>query len=462
MEEIVENPNFKVEYTDKFGHVIPESQALVLRFELPYTDEGGNKIYGFFSRNTVAKGFIGVVWNKYPWMPSRINLYNRGYVDPNSLKVLSELSGEAIGSLEDLNAYIKSDLEFFNGAGYQQWQGQPVEKNKAKFIRFQTALKDKNGNDIFGWFVKQGGDFKGLIWGNESEFQEALILQRKTLIGRMVFADNHEANAFLDLLAARALEEPWSFEKKENGRHLPILRSYIQHELNRLFYEQDECKKSNKIVYNEQGTKVLFNTNLVDKFGNDIRLCGKVQSYVRKGYIVDVTFPDGGRQQLEQWGFDQNAQPEVPEFFEQVEELLFHPDWDVDLEQNRDKCEHIIEDNRNRFPEDCQGKSSQKLANDLRAAVDFAKRIAKRNYKFIIPMYYPKFHRIQLLMPIYLDCEYKEMPDFALVLTPKADGANPQNGYYVPETILGLDEVYQDARLIAKPEESWLNPKMIR
>ena len=65
-------------------------------------------------------------------------------------------------------------------------------------------------------------------------------------------------------------------------------------------------------------------------------------------------------------------------------------------------------------------------------------------------MYYPIKRRIQLLMPIYLDGSYSTRPDFALVLTPYKEGI------YVPETILGLDEVYQDARLVAKPEESWL------
>lgn len=32
---------------------------------------------------------------------------------------------------------------------------------------------------------------------------------------------------------------------------------------------------------------------------------------------------------------------------------------------------------------------------------------------------------------------------------------------YEPETILPLDAAYQNARLIAKPEESWLNPDEI-
>lgn len=47
-------------------------------------------------------------------------------------------------------------------------------------------------------------------------------------------------------------------------------------------------------------------------------------------------------------------------------------------------------------------------------------------------------------------------PDFALILTP-----DKENEYYTPETILPLDAVYQNARLIAKPDDTWLNPDTI-
>ncbi len=36
-----------------------------------------------------------------------------------------------------------------------------------------------------------------------------------------------------------------------------------------------------------------------------------------------------------------------------------------------------------------------------------------------------------------------------------------ENEIYIPETILPLDAVYQNARLIAKPDESGLNPETI-
>ena len=76
--------------------------------------------------------------------------------------------------------------------------------------------------------------------------------------------------------------------------------------------------------------------------------------------------------------------------------------------------------------------------------------------KLIVPMYRPQTGKIQLLMPIYLKGTYSSKPDFALILTP-----DKENEYYTPETILPLDAVYQNARLIAKPDDTWLNPDTI-
>lgn len=92
----------------------------------------------------------------------------------------------------------------------------------------------------------------------------------------------------------------------------------------------------------------------------------------------------------------------------------------------------------------------------LDSAIDYAVAITQRNYKFVVPMYRPQTDSIQLLMPIYLEGTFQQCPDFALVLTPDS-----KECIYTPETILPLDAAYQNARLIAKPDETWLNPENI-
>lgn len=131
-----------------------------------------------------------------------------------------------------------------------------------------------------------------------------------------------------------------------------------------------------------------------------------------------------------QSGFRDDAEPEPATFFEDVNEVIFQSSWLIDT--NFDHLSHIIEDNRARFPKEYQAKSPAEVASALEKAIELAKRMAKRNFKYIAPMYRPQKNRIQLLMPIYLNGSYKQAPDFALVLT-------PENGIYVPETILPIE-----------------------
>ena len=60
-------------------------------------------------------------------------------------------------------------------------------------------------------------------------------------------------------------------------------------------------------------------------------------------------------------------------------------------------------------------------------------------------------------MPIFLHGTYNTSPDFALVLQ-----ADPEHQMYIARTILDLETGYQNARLIAKPDESWLNPVTLK
>ena len=141
--------------------------------------------------------------------------------------------------------------------------------------------------------------------------------------------------------------------------------------------------------------------------------------------------------------------PEPAIFFTNINEVIFQPD--IEIDRNYDKFTHIIEERRERFPKEDQERDTTELARKLDNSIDDAIAIAKRNYKLVIPMYRPQEAKIQLLMPIYLSGSFTSSPDFALVL-------DLEDGIYTPETILPLDAAYQNARLITKPDELWLNP----
>lgn len=75
------------------------------------------------------------------------------------------------------------------------------------------------------------------------------------------------------------------------------------------------------------------------------------------------------------------------------------------------------------------------------------KRI-KRNYKTAIPHFYDG--KIQFLLPLCFRANKSEALG-ALVV-------NKNENIYEAHTILSLDQAYNNARLLAKPDREWLNP----
>ena len=69
----------------------------------------------------------------------------------------------------------------------------------------------------------------------------------------------------------------------------------------------------------------------------------------------------------------------------------------------------------------------------------------------VVPQYYN--NSIQFLMPIYLGTEFNGKPDFALVLSMDNSTQMP---FYRGTTILTVEMAYQNARLLAKPDNPWL------
>ncbi len=451
IDNYIKSADCQLQFLDADRKPAEEQTASILRFKLPYKDKYNGDIYGEFTRYEDKKGFIGVTWRQNSI--GCLMQYGFIHIEPSIRKIQTKLDNHYITEA-NIGGYIVGEEELLNGAGYSQKDGNPTSRKIAQFIRFKTSLMDKNGKAIYLWFTRTENGFTGIECGNENDFTQAKNNQQRFNRGRLSFESKEQCNKFLAEVASLAMKEPWDFKiHRANDVEYPILASYLEHELNRLFYEYEKLEQENKIIFNENNTKVLFNTNLLDQFGNDMRIIGDVMNIASDTYIKNPRLLKGSERELKNNGFNIGIKANPPEFFADINDIIFHSEWIVDIE-GIDKNDHIFGDRLERFPKVYQQEESSKLVRDLKSAIELAKKIAQRNYKFIVPMYYPKFHRIQLLMPIYLNGKMDGLPDFALVLT-------PDDGFYTPETILGMEEVYQDARLIAKPDETWLNPTMI-
>ena len=133
--------------------------------------------------------------------------------------------------------------------------------------------------------------------------------------------------------------------------------------------------------------------------------------------------------------------PERANYFEKPELLLFDWHYQIDVQYK-----HILEDenNKSRLPKEFL--ESNNMINIINGAIDAMKKRVSANYKLAIPQYYDG--KIQLLLPLSLMSDNKA--DVAIVVTKKGN-------VYQGHTCLTLDMAYNNARLIAKPEDNWLS-----
>lgn len=363
----------------------------------------------------------------------------------------AEMSAKDISAIADTSAHV-----YLNKFGYPADKaGLPITQENAQYLFFETGREDSEGKAIIGWFSRTNkkGVFHGVTWGTKAQLATFIRQSNMFHIDEICFERFSDGVTFLEEIAASTIPETWSFKNDATKGNYPILKSYLENIFKRLKCEMKDGK-AGKIVYSKDGKWLLFNSNLLDKFFHEVLIVVEVRKQRNGESILMNPRRVRNRSQLMTLGFDRDVKAVQPSFFENVEEVIFQPSWLID--RDFDTFSHIIEDRLARFPSEMQREASDTLARKLDDAITFAVEIAQRNYKFIVPMYRPQKNKIQLLMPIYLKGSYSSMPDFALILTP-----DKEHQMYIPETILPLNAVYQDARLIAKPDDTWLNPDTI-
>ncbi|NCU32110.1 MAG: DUF3825 domain-containing protein [Candidatus Moranbacteria bacterium] len=239
----------------------------------------------------------------------------------------------------------------------------------------------------------------------------------------------------ISFLAEKLAEkEQWDFAEASTG-HFPILKNYLEFTYRRL-------KAEKKIIFSSDNRIACFNTGLITENLEDIfaffeenKQPGKSQFFF-KAFLKksDNLFLRNFHDKI----------PEAADYFDNPASLIFNP-----------KCElipdidHIIHDNCDRFPQHLNSGDSSNLRRQLIGAIDAVKKRVKTNYKIAVPQFYRD--KIQLLLPLCLT-QGSPNPDLALVLQKLNDST------YTSRTCLTLRMAYMNARLIVKPQSSWLKP----
>ncbi len=257
------------------------------------------------------------------------------------------------------------------------------------------------------------------------------IIQVPEDIFQFAFIDS----AYFQELKKLAKPENWQNINRDSKSDYPILFNYIIFTYKRLaqLYNQDEGKTP-WIVF--ERNKAIINTGLQTSDYKRIYMLFKKASatntYLYYCYGVYAEYS------TEVMKFA--VKPLKAQYITQLSDLLYDPN--LPLIAN---TKHILSDERNveRLPDSL--KNSPLLLNTFEGALNIVKMKVEQNYRVAVPQYHAG--GIQLLLPICL--QNTETPDLVLVVSKK-------HNVYRGNTCLTLDMAYNNARLIAKPENNWL------
>ncbi|KAA6316541.1 hypothetical protein EZS27_033160, partial [termite gut metagenome] len=230
-------------------------------------------------------------------------------------------------------------------------------------------------------------------------------------------------------LKGLTMQEDWDYKQTPTG-NLPILINYIHHTFLKL-YEAKQIE--------DCGGFCIFNTGLVTE--NQEEIFGYSQKNKRPHATIPWFFK-GWRKESDRDLIKFSRLPENANYFSSPSDLIYNSNLDL-----RINIDHIITDNKQRFPEPLRNTDNYQLGNILKGTIDDAKKRIKRNYKTAIPQYFNE--KLQLLLPLCLLSKAKA--DLALVV-------EKENDIYRASTCLTLDMAINNARLIAKPDDEWLKP----
>lgn len=231
--------------------------------------------------------------------------------------------------------------------------------------------------------------------------------------------------------------------------HLRGLCFYIWREQGR-----NEDIRGNGYTYSDNKSKVVINTGLVDTYGNYIYIIDhtpRIMDFYNK--VISIM---QDRASLLAQGFNIENVKHLPQPIELVKdksELVFNANFDEFDLDDKTHLYHIIQERITRFPNKYKYESEVSLCDKIKAAIKQAIMISKSDCRYVIPKYDFKREQIQFLMPFYLDRKFDEAPELVIVV-----GKNT-SGLWSIYTVLDSDDAYDDARLVCRANDSWLNPE---
>lgn len=177
---------------------------------------------------------------------------------------------------------------------------------------------------------------------------------------------------------------------------------------------------------------VIVNSGLMDSYGNDYLLLYKYH-VKEKGYVVDdIIF---SKQDYIDQGFSKmDIKKKIkPISFREDDETSFEAESLEDFDFTPRTLEHIIETNRDRFPESIQKESPDQLFSYLKRGLERGLELQRRDSSFVKASYSAKEKKISWFMPLYINNKINQKPEMVLVIRKVRE-------FYEIKTVLTYDD----------------------
>lgn len=241
-------------------------------------------------------------------------------------------------------------------------------------------------------------------------------------------------------------DESWDYIQHKTGE-VPILVSYLDQTCKRII-EEDKLllgKSSDGKEY------AYFNTGLADRFQSEVFAFFEKNYYYKETKNWSIAIPKWHflefNTEISRYRkyFNGRTTAEIASYFEPGTQFVLDPE---DLKTAKPNWDHLY-DRKNRIAVDnIKEMTEMDFRDAINDSIDLAYKRIKRNYKTAIPQFYS--HEIQFLVPFYSRID--RVNALAAMVIRKNESI------YEISTLLTLDQAYNNARLLAKPDREWLNP----
>lgn len=343
--------------------------------------------------------------------------YYRGHFIGNSLY----LSSKVYEYFKDNKQAIMVNEQRFREKYKRKIEGRTVrnlvEKYSTNASNANTESKEKNDSSIGKFFADEnafGADYDDAK--KTSSYDERSFRTYWT----------SEPSELVRDVAEMLLIDNW---KKLNGldRYIKIVGARIGQLIEQ---GRSEYYMLNKIK------SAVVNTGLLDNFGSDIHII--YRKHITYGIYVPHKIVYSKREYIYD-GFitDKSKMVEVkPITFFDDGDLPFNPTID-DFDITPRALSHIVEERRNRFPENIQAMSDAALASRIKAALELGLKLQQRDSSYAKPSYSTLTGTISWMIPLHVNRDFTEEPELVLVIRKAGD-------FYEIKTILPYDDETKD------------------